>query len=201
MADSMVQLTREQGQVLVRLARRTLEARLGATPPGAEQEALTSALQEELLRENRGTFVCLKSGGELRGCIGSLVGDAPLAEGVRRNAVNAAFQDHRFLPLGAGELGRVRIEVSVLTPPQPLAFADGADLIAKLRPHVDGVIIRKGLAGATFLPQVWEQLPQADSFLAHLCRKAGLPPDTWRYPGLEVMTYQVQAFSEEEGGD
>jgi AmmeMemoRadiSam system protein A len=201
MTHGTLQLTPEQGEILVRLARRTMEARFGSPPERPEGEPLAAALEEACFRENRGSFVCLKLDGQLRGCIGSLVGEGPLAEGVRRNAVSAAFQDPRFPPLAAEELERVRIEVSVLTDPQPLHYEDGADLAAKLRPHVDGVVIRKGLAGATFLPQVWEQLPQADGFLSHLCLKAGLPPDGWRHSGLEVMTYQVQAFSEEEGGN
>jgi AmmeMemoRadiSam system protein A len=198
MADSTLQLTQEQGEILVRLARRTLEAQLGSPPAQHESEALNARLQDPSFQENRGTFVCLKLEGQLRGCIGSLMGVGPVAEGVRRNAVNAAFQDPRFEPLSAQELDRVRIEVSVLTAPQMLEFNDGVDLLARLRPYVDGVIIRKGLASATFLPQVWEQLPQPDIFLANLCRKAGLPPDAWRHSPLEVLTYQVQAFSEKE---
>lgn len=198
MADSTLQLTREQGQTLVRLARLTLETQLGTVQNRQESETLAVALKNSCFQENRGTFVCLKIEEQLRGCIGSLVGDGPIAEGVKRNAMNAAFQDPRFVPLSAQELDRTRIEVSVLTAPRPLEFLDGADLMAKLRPHVDGVILRRGLANATFLPQVWEQLPQPQVFLAHLCRKAGLPADAWRDPSIEVLTYQVQAFSEED---
>jgi AMMECR1 domain-containing protein len=78
-----------------------------------------------------------------------------------------------------------------------LAYHDAADLLAKLVPRQDGVIIRKGNASATFLPQVWEQLPKPEAFLAHLCRKAGLPSDAWKKPGLKVSTYRVQYFHEE----
>lgn len=198
MADSTSQLTREQGETLVRLARFTLATQLGSSQDPHEGETLAVALQSPCFQESRGTFVCLKIDAQLRGCIGNLAGDGPIAEGVRRNAVNAAFQDPRFVPLSAQELDRIRIEVSVLTPPQPLEFRDGADLMARLRPQVDGVILRQGLASATFLPQVWEQLPQPESFLAHLCQKAGLPAEAWQDPSLEVLTYQVQAFSEEE---
>jgi AmmeMemoRadiSam system protein A len=134
--------------------------------------------------------------GELRGCIGSLVAEEPLVEDVRRNAKNAAFRDPRFSPLNSGELDEVDIEVSVLTDPVPLDYKDGADLAARLRPNIDGVIISQGRARATFLPQVWEQLPEPADFLAHLCRKAGLPMDAWQDGSLAVSTYQVQCFSE-----
>jgi AmmeMemoRadiSam system protein A len=201
MTDTRLQLTREQGMILVRLARLTLAGQLGAHLDRPGSETLAAALQHPRLRESRGTFVCLKLDGNLRGCIGSLVGDGPVAEGVTRNAVSAAFQDPRFPPLTAEELARVRIEVSVLTTPVPLGFKDGAELVSLLRPRVDGVIIRQGVASATFLPQVWEQLPQPEVFLAHLCRKAGLPIEAWRGSSLEVLTYQVQAFSEESNED
>jgi AmmeMemoRadiSam system protein A len=118
--------------------------------------------------------------------------------GVRENAVNAAFHDPRFHPLRESEVGRTRIEVSILTEPKPLVFHDGRDLAGKLRVHVDGVIVRKGYAAATFLPQVWEQLPAPEDFLSHLCRKAGLPPDAWNRPGLKVSIYQVQYFEEQK---
>jgi len=140
--------------------------------------------------------VTLKIGGDLRGCIGTLTGREPLVEGVATHALNAAFHDPRFGPLTAEELNRVTIEVSVLGEPQPLRYEGAADLIAKLRPHVDGVILRKGYASATFLPQVWEQLPKPEAFLSHLCLKAGLSGDAWRKGQLEVQTYQVQYFEE-----
>jgi AmmeMemoRadiSam system protein A len=141
--------------------------------------------------------VTLKLHGKLRGCIGTLSSSETVAEGVRRNAVNAAFHDPRFPPLSEAELGQIRIEVSVLTEPQPLEFADSEDLLRKLRPKVDGVIIRKAHASATFLPQVWEELPKKEDFLSHLCLKAGLPRDDWRRSPLEVSTYQVQHFEEQ----
>lgn len=199
MADTNLQLTSEQGKILVKLARQSMVAQLGCRQ---ESTILATSLQDPCFQEKRGTFVCLKLDGQLRGCIGSLVDDTSLVEGVRRHAVSAAFQDPRFLPLAAEELERIQIEVSVLTAPVPLAFEDGGvDLVAKLRPHVDGVIVRKGLMSATFLPQVWEQLPQPEIFLTHLCRKAGLPMDAWHHSSLECLTYQVQAFSEKEGGN
>jgi AmmeMemoRadiSam system protein A len=147
--------------------------------------------------ERRGTFVTLTVEGGLRGCIGHITPQESLLEGVRINALNAAFRDPRFRPLSKKEWDDVRIEVSILTRPQPLDYRDGADLLKKLRPNVDGVILKKGPAQATFLPQVWEQLPDGRSFLTHLCMKAGLEGDAWEKEKLEVSVYQVQAFEEE----
>jgi AmmeMemoRadiSam system protein A len=110
--------------------------------------------------------------------------------------VSAAFRDPRFPALTKKELNRVEIEVSILTEPEPLNFQDHRDLLRKLRVDMDGVIINKGGARATFLPQVWKQLPQPEEFLSHLCMKARLPADAWKRPGLDVSTYQVQYFEE-----
>ena len=189
-------LAPEKGQVLVTLARSTLMEKFGLPLPPAEADRMRSALSEPAFQARCGTFVTLKHNGQLRGCIGSLSASDPLAEGVRRNAINAAFHDPRFSPLTQKELGQIEIEVSVLTEPQPLAFSDPEDLLRKLRPNVDGVIIRQGYASATFLPQVWEQLPKKEDFLGHLCLKAGLPRDAWKRGKLEVSTYQVQYFEE-----
>jgi AmmeMemoRadiSam system protein B/AmmeMemoRadiSam system protein A len=189
-------LTPEKGQVLVQLARSTLMEKFGRPLPPSEADRMRSALSDASFQVPSGTFVTLKHKGQLRGCIGSLSASDPLAEGVRRNAVNAAFHDPRFAPLTESELGQVEIEVSVLTEPQPLAFSDPEDLLRKLRANVDGVIIRQGHASATFLPQVWEQLPKKEDFLGHLCLKAGLPRDAWKRGKLEVSTYQVQYFEE-----
>jgi len=186
--------TDENGLALIRLARRTIMERLGQkTDDGSEAAA---GLADPRFDDRLGTFVTLKIDGQLRGCIGSLAPVESLREGVRRNAVNAAFRDPRFAPLSAGELDRVEIEVSILTEPQPLAFRDSDELLARLRVNVDGVIIRKGGASATFLPQVWEQLPRPEEFLSRLCMKAGLSMDAWKHPGLDVLTYQVQYFEE-----
>ncbi len=187
------ELSQEQGRLLVKLARRSLLERFGRH---AELEDLDSRLADPALEKHCGTFVTLTIGGNLRGCIGSLEGYEPLKDGVRRNAVNAAFHDPRFAPLSVEELDRVRIEVSVLTKPRLLEYKDADDLLRKLRPGIDGVIISKGLASATFLPQVWQQLPQPEAFLSHLCMKAGLPADQWRKGDLEVKVYQVQYFEE-----
>jgi AmmeMemoRadiSam system protein A len=189
-------LAPEKGRVLLNLARSTLLEKFGMPLPPTEADRMRSALNDASFQACCGTFVTLKHKGRLRGCIGSLSASDPLAEGVRRNAINAAFHDPRFSPLTEKELGQVEIEVSVLTEPQPLAFSDPLDLLRKLRPNVDGLIIRQGHASATFLPQVWEQLPNKEDFLGHLCLKAGLPRDVWKRGELDVSTYQVQYFEE-----
>jgi len=195
-SDSGQYLQEDQGLVLLKLARQTIMEHLGKPVPESESAPVESALSDPFFQNYAGTFVTLKIDGRLRGCIGSLTANEPLCEGVRRNAVNAAFHDPRFSPLKARELDRVDIEVSILSKPRPLEYEDGADLLKKLNVNVDGVILRKGAASATFLPQVWEQLPKPEDFLSHLCMKAGLSSDAWRRTGLEVLTYQVQYFEE-----
>lgn len=195
-ANSVAQLNTAQGRLLVKLARKTISERLGVKAADSESDVPGSALQDDCFKLQCGTFVTLKIQGQLRGCIGNLTASESVLDGVRRNAINAAFHDPRFSPLSQDELDRTEIEVSILTEPRPLKYRDGQDLIQKLRAHVDGVIIRKGHASATFLPQVWEQLPEPDDFLTHLCRKAGLPADAWKSSNLEVLTYQVQYFEE-----
>jgi AmmeMemoRadiSam system protein B/AmmeMemoRadiSam system protein A len=192
------QFSDAQGMALVNLARRSIADKLGGGAPQSAPEDLLSTLQDERFKLHCGTFVTLKIKGHLRGCIGNLTASETVLDGVKRNAVNAAFHDPRFSPLSKNELERTEIEVSILSEPQPLAYQDGQDLINKLRAHVDGVIIQKGHASATFLPQVWEQLPKAEDFLTHLCLKAGLPADAWQNPDLEVLTYQVQYFEENQ---
>lgn len=186
-------LTQEQGRVLLCVARNTLNEHFGHSAEGTPKVGPPT---DPALQAPCGTFVTLKIGGDLRGCIGTLTGREPLVDGVRTHALNAAFHDPRFGPLTAEELARVNIEVSVLTEPQALSYDGADDLIAKLRPHVDGIILRKGNASATFLPQVWEQLPKPEAFLSHLCLKAGLSADAWRKGPLQVQTYQVQYFEE-----
>ena len=184
----------EQGRALVKLVRKTLADHLGI--PQAEQEGMAEILEDDSLNTDRGVFVTLHKQGRLRGCIGFLDAREPVVEAVRQNAINAAFHDPRFSPLKPSELAEIDIEVSVLTEPEALEYTDAQDLLEKLRPGIDGVIIRQGFASATFLPQVWEQLPDREEFLCQLCLKAGLPAHSWRNAGIEVLTYQVQYFEE-----
>jgi len=189
-----MQLTPDQGRILVMIARQTLlEAFDRPFSP-----INTDVLKDHVFQSQRGTFVTLTIDGQLRGCIGNLDSSGSVLDGVRRNAINAAFHDPRFSALRNDELDKTFIEVSILTDPKPLVYRDGNDLIGKLRPDVDGVILKKGWATATFLPQVWEQLPRPEAFLSQLCLKARLPANSWKKGDLEIMTYQVQYFKEEE---
>ena len=186
-------LTEDEGHYLLSVARKTIEQRLSSQSGQTQSDA---DLSSKFL-EQRGTFVTLTTGGNLRGCIGHIIPQESLIEGIRVNAINAAFQDPRFPPLTGEEWEKVKVEISILTEPKPLAYTDAQDLLQKLRPEIDGVIIRKGYHQSTFLPQVWDQLPQKEEFLSQLCRKAGLGSDAWKQGDLEVSTYQVQAFEEE----
>ncbi len=186
--------TQEDGKFLISLARKTIEQRLTGRK---NSEIRYDKTLPPRFYEKRGTFVTLTINGMLRGCIGHIVPQESVLEGVKENALNAAFRDPRFSPLRKDELDKVKIEVSILTDPKPLEYKDPQDLLSKLRPGIDGVIIKKGFHQATFLPQVWEQLPQKEEFLSHLCIKAGLNADAWRREKLEVLTYQVQAFEED----
>jgi len=192
---SSYRFSESQGRALLMLARRTISDKL-APDATATDDDLCAALGDDCFQLPCGTFVTLKIEGRLRGCIGNLTSTETVLEGVRRNSINAALHDPRFSPLSQDELRQSRIEVSILSEPQPLAHSGGQDLIKKLHPHVDGLIIRKGHASATFLPQVWEQLPDPEDFLTHLCLKAGLPSDEWKNADLKVSTYQVQYFEE-----
>jgi uncharacterized protein len=184
-------LTAKQGRFLLRVARSAIAKNLG----GREK---IPALEDAALRKESGTFVTLKLAGQLRGCIGNLEPAGSIYESVKRNALHAAFSDYRFSPLTQDELERVHLDISILSPTSALSYNDGDDLIKKLRPGIDGVILHHGVAAATFLPQVWDQLPQPEQFLGHLCRKAGLPEKTWRDAHPDILVYQVQCFSEEE---
>jgi AmmeMemoRadiSam system protein A len=186
-------LTGEEGKHLVEMARKTIQKALFNPKDKSEPDSMSSPK----FQERRGTFVTLTINGALRGCIGHIIPQESLVEGVRVNAMNAAFRDPRFRPLTPNEFEKIKVEVSILTEPKPLQYSDANDLFSKLRPGTDGLIIRKGYHQATFLPQVWEQLPKTKDFLTHLCLKAGLAGDAWAYDKLEVHTYQVQAFEEE----
>jgi AmmeMemoRadiSam system protein A len=185
-------LTEEEKHILLSLARTTLEG-------GLRGEALPALALESMpphLRETGASFVTLTIGGNLRGCIGALEPYQPLAQDVCEHALAAALDDPRFPPVTAEELDRIAIEISRLTLPRTLEYRDPADLPGLLHPGVDGVILRDGARRATFLPQVWEKIPEPEEFLENLCSKMGSPPETWRRKHLEVLTYQVEEFHE-----
>jgi len=179
--------------LLLQAARSAIEERLF----GVNRQKGGGADVPPKLREPRGCFVTLVKDGLLRGCIGNIVPKDPLIESVRQNALNAAFDDPRFPPLDKEDWASTRVEVSVLTVPVPLEYDDGEDLVRRLRPGKDGVIIKKGSNQATFLPQVWNQLPDPEKFLSQLCLKAGLPAGEWRRGNIQVSTYGARAYGEE----
>ncbi|MBL8419367.1 MAG: AmmeMemoRadiSam system protein A [Dechloromonas sp.] len=147
------------------------------------------------LHEMGATFVTLTQHGQLRGCIGSLEAWRPLLADVEENARSAALRDPRFNPLSGEELPITRVEVSLLTPAEPMSFTSEAEALAQLRPAVDGVIFIAGRHRATFLPQVWDQLPDPAVFMAHLKQKAGLPADYWG-PDVQLQRYAVRKWKE-----
>lgn len=190
-------LNHKEQQALLAYARRAIGQALQKMN-AVQTEPL---LNEPVFQEKRAVFVTLTKKQILRGCIGSLAAVESLAASVRRNAVNAAFHDPRFPPLSLQELAKVQIEISVLSPPQALPCNDANDLLQQLQPGVDGLILDgPGGSRATFLPQVWKQLPQPADFLAALCHKAGLSADAWKKSGISYQRYRVQSFKEEGEG-
>ena len=177
----------EHGRTLLALARASIAHALG-TPSAAVE-------MPPWLQEPGASFVTLTQNGQLRGCIGSLAAHRPLGEDVRANAVSAALRDPRFPALTAAELEQTKVEVSVLSPMQPLAFGSEADALAQLRPQVDGVVLEYGAHRGTFLPQVWELLPTPKEFMAQLKRKAGLRADFWA-DGVRLHRYTVEKWKE-----
>lgn len=178
----------EREQLLTALARTAIAAGFGVTRPALPHPVW--------LDVPAATFVTLTLHDALRGCIGTLEAQRTLYDDVIHNARAAAFGDPRFPPLAADELPAVHIEISVLTAPQQLCFTDEADALRRLRPGVDGVIFEYGPYRSTFLPQVWEQLPEPVEFIAHLKQKAGLPAGFWG-DGIRLSTYQAEKFHEE----
>ena len=178
-----------EGRALLALARQAIEAALcGCAPP--ELPDIPAA------KQRRGAFVSLyEQGGDLRGCIGHIVGDRTLGEVIRQVAVSAARSDPRFPPVEVSELVSLRIEVSVLSPPVRVSTNDlcqGALVIGR-----DGVLVRRGGLQAVLLPQVGtEQDFSPEAFLRAVCRKAGLAPASWREPGTEVFTFTADVFVE-----
>ena len=177
----------DKGATLLKLARSEIASKLG-------HEA-DAPIQASWLAEPGASFVTLTRQGELRGCIGTLEAYRPLGLDVRENAVAAAFHDPRFMPLTLAEFEEIRVEVSLLSPAEPLAVASEADVLANLRPGIDGVVFEYGHYRSTFLPQVWEQLPDPAEFLAHLKRKAGLAADFWAGQ-VRLSRYTVTKWKE-----
>lgn len=145
------------------------------------------------LQEIKATFVTLKIDDDLRGCIGTLEAHRPLVEDVAENAYAAAFRDPRFPRLSHKEFDHLQYHISILSTPEPVRFCDENDLLQQLRPGTDGLVLEDGFYRGTFLPQVWESLPDAKQFLSHLKQKAGLPSDYWS-ESIEFKRYTVEEF-------
>lgn len=185
-------LSDAEKKVLLHLARQALECSVRRQKfPDVDSSTLTP-----LLCANGASFVTLSIHGQLRGCIGALQPYQPLFLDVCEHAVAAALEDYRFPQVQPDELEHIHVEISRLTMPQTLSYENPEDLLKKLRPGIDGVILKDGPHRATFLPQVWAQLANKEEFLSHLCAKMGANANIWRYKHLEVETYQVEEFHE-----
>jgi AmmeMemoRadiSam system protein A len=179
---------------LLRLARAAIESTTaGLDIPQLQWEEISPSL-----KRIGSSFVTLSKQGQLRGCIGGLKANSPLAQDVQIHAAAAASRDPRFPPVQPHELEEIEIEISVLSEAKQLLYIDPQDLLDRLEPGKDGVILETGEQRATFLPQVWERVQTSEDFLSLLCQKAQLPSDFWLHNQLEIKTYRVQEFCESE---
>lgn len=184
-------LTPEEAETLLTIARRAVEA----AAAGRTWQPSRRGLPARLL-EPGASFVTLHVAGRLRGCIGSIEARQPLALDVAANARNAALYDPRFPPLTPEELSDLEIEVSVLTPLQPISFRGMEDLARQVQPGRDGVLIVRGWQRGLLLPQVWEHLPDPHDFLAHLALKAHADPSIYDDPETQAFVFQVEAYTQ-----
>lgn len=184
----------DERRFLLTLARKAVrEAANTGKLPAVDIEFITPNLSVR-----KGCFVTLTKAGLLRGCIGHIIAQEPLYRAVLNNALHASINDPRFQPVSADEVDKLEIEISVLTDPLPLFFSSVGDLLGKLHPHKDGVVLQIGGRSATYLPQVWEQLPDKIDFLNSLAEKAGCEPSAWRQKGTTVSIYHVESFKESD---
>lgn len=188
----------EERKWMLQLARKALKESVAAVKlPPVDTSNLSPKLTQELT-EPKGCFVTLTKDGSLRGCIGHILPQEPLYKAIMDNAQNAALRDPRFPPVQAVELDKIKIEISVLTTPEPLYFKDSQDLLDRLQPGKDGVILKIGDHMATYLPQVWDQIPDKQKFLDSLAVKAGCQADAWKTEPTAILIYHVEAFKESE---
>ena len=181
-------------EIVIQLAKAAIAVALGLESSFDLEQALK--IYPELEKDGA-AFVTLTTGSndQLRGCIGSLSAYQPLYKDIIANAQSAALRDSRFNPLNLNELEKIKVEVSILSEPQPLLYHSIEDLREKIRPNIDGVVLEYNGYRATYLPKVWEQLPLFDSFFATLCQKAGLPGNCLeKYP--DIKTYQAIKYKE-----
>ncbi len=189
--DETIEPDEEQGGELLKVARNSIAGKFGKTGPTCEIHPW--------MQKPGASFVTLTQEGNLRGCIGSLEAHRPLVEDVQQNAIAAAFHDPRFAPLSEEELQFTRVEVSLLTPALPMTFENEVHALSQLRPGVDGLILQYGRYRSTFLPQVWETLPDPAAFLSHLKRKAGLAANFW-HDEMRLSRYSVSKWKEATNG-
>lgn len=186
-------LTKQEQEFLLTLARDTAEEYLKTgKKPVVDESKLTPSLKKV-----QGCFTTFTKNHNLRGCIGHILPQEELYKCVMDNAISAAVNDRRFSPVIYDEMKDINIEVSVLTVPQKLEFSSGEDLLNKLRPMVDGVVLKQGFKQSTYLPQVWANFQSKEEFLPSLCRKGGMSEDCWKDTSTEVFTYQAFVFEEE----
>ena len=180
-------MTRHAQLYLIRLAEATIRAAFVETSFTEEPPAE--------LDFDAATFVTLTKNRQLRGCIGSLEATQNIVENVKKNAYAAAFEDGRFIPVQIKELDQIEIEISVLTEQVQINYHDSRDLLSQLRPLFDGLVVQHRGKSATYLPQVWDELPDKKDFLSSLCKKAGLAEDLWQDEKLDFYKYQVESFN------
>lgn len=194
MAERISNLTTNERQQLLKLARASIYAAASGSPlPYPDQATLTDRLIIPAA-----CFVTLHQRRELRGCTGTLLARQPLADEVIHTAAQTALYDPRFSPLAPDEVSLTEIEISVLTAPAKLEVPSPEVLPSLIRPGTDGVTLYRGPYRATFLPQVWDKIPDPVTFLDMLCQKMGLQARAWTHPGMQVEVYQVEEFSENE---
>lgn len=182
-------LSESEGNLLIQIARDNIKSVLES---GKKLDK--NSYKQPFLQNNGAVFVTLEKHGELRGCIGSLEAYRPLIIDLLEHSYNAAFRDPRFNPVAKNELSDLSVEVSVLAPREKIEYSDFEDLKTKIVPNEDGIYLTEGFNSATFLPQVWEQLPDFESFFAHLCLKAGLSHDSMQTSKPKIERYKVQKF-------
>lgn len=190
----VMDLSDKQKTFLLNLARQTIVDYFSI---GQKTKIDRGKVDKELLKP-ASTFVTLTKKGELRGCVGSLIAKKPLYEDIINNSLLAAFSDTRFPQVGKDELSEIKIEISVLSEPKPYLYNNIDELIKKIEPKKHGLIIQNGFNQATYLPQVWDELPDKIIFLESLCLKAGLPQNAWQSDSTEIFYYQVDKFSESD---
>lgn len=186
-------LSDEDQETLLEIARESILHGLSTSRP---LPVRASDFPDQLM-EKRASFVTLSKNGQLRGCIGTLEAVRPVVEDIAENSFSAAFRDPRFAPLADDELGDVNIHISILTTPQPIEFTSENDLLNKIRPNIDGLILVEDHHRGTFLPAVWESLPDPKDFLNHLKLKAGLPKNYWS-DQIQVFRYQTESFGDKK---